>query len=105
MLGESDAIDVVGVASDAPEGMARFTSDRPNAVILDIRMPGGSGIEVLEWIRRHDPSCLVIMLTSYAFPELRQRCLEIGANFFLDKATEIETAVDLLLDAHAAGAA
>jgi len=96
MLQEGGGVDLVGVACDAPEASALFFAVRPDAVVLDIQMPGGSGIDVLEKIRYVDRSCVVIMLTSYNFPDLRRRCLEGGADFFLDKATEFEQVLDVL---------
>ena len=95
MLQDDGGIDLVGVACDTPEAVALFFAVRPDAVVLDIQMPGGSGIDVLERIRTVDRACLVVMLTSHALPELRQRCLERGADFFLDKATEFEQVLDI----------
>ena len=96
LMSDVEAIDTIGVAIDAPQGMALFASERPDVVVLDVRLPGGSGLDVLKHIRRLDTTCLVIMLTSYALPEIRERCLAAGANFFLDKATEFERVVHLI---------
>ncbi len=104
MLKDASGIDLVGVACDAPEASALFFAVRPAAAILDIQMPSGSGIRVLEEIKRTDRSCVVVILTSFAFPELRQRCLDSGADFFLDKATEFERILDVLDDMGTRGA-
>lgn len=96
LLHETCGVDLVGVACDVPEASALFLAVRPDAVILDIQMPGGSGVDVLDQIKRADRSCVVVMLTSFAFPELRRRCLDGGADFFLNKATEFEKVIDVL---------
>jgi DNA-binding NarL/FixJ family response regulator len=59
-------------------------------VILDIRMPDKSGIEVLKDIRNKKLPIRVIMLTNYPYPQYRKKCEELGADYFFDKVTEIE---------------
>ena len=63
---------------------------QPDAVILDIRMPGGSGIDVLKKIKKNYPSTLVIMFTNYPTAQYRKRCLDLGTDFFFDKSTEFD---------------
>jgi DNA-binding NarL/FixJ family response regulator len=59
-------------------------------VILDIRFPDGSGIDVLQAIKQDQPAPMVIILTNYPYSGYRQRCLNAGADFFLDKSTEFD---------------
>ena len=59
-------------------------------VILDIRLPGLSGIDVLKDIRDKKLPIRVIMLTNYPYPQYRKKCEELGADYFFDKVTEIE---------------
>ncbi|HYL81075.1 MAG TPA: response regulator transcription factor, partial [Candidatus Acidoferrum sp.] len=61
---------------------------KPDAVILDISMPGKSGIEALQAITQDTPAPLVMMLTNYPYAQYRKKCLDAGANFFYDKSTE-----------------
>jgi DNA-binding response OmpR family regulator len=65
-------------------------------VILDIRMPGGNGIQVLEAIKTSTAAPVVIMLTAFPYPQYRKKCLEVGADYFLDKTTEFERVVEVL---------
>ena len=51
-------------------------------------MPGGSGIGILEHIKKTRASNKVIIFTNYPYPQYRQRCMESGADFFFDKHTE-----------------
>jgi CheY-like chemotaxis protein len=63
--------------------------------ILDIRMPGG-GLHVLEAVKGGESPPVVIMLTAFPYPQYRKRCLEAGAEHFLDKATEFDQIAVLL---------
>jgi DNA-binding NarL/FixJ family response regulator len=83
-------IAVVGQAENAPGSLVAIRQTRPDVVILDIRMPGGNGIEVLREVKRLDPAPKVIMLTNYAHTQYRDICEEAGADFFLDKSTEFD---------------
>jgi len=83
-------IAVVGQAQAAPESLDAIRQTRPDVVILDIRMPGGNGLEVLREVKKMNPAPRVIMLTNYAYVQYRKKCEEAGADFFLDKSTEFD---------------
>ena len=89
-------VQVVGHAEDAIAARLLITALQPDVVILDINMPGGSGIEVLHDIKQEAPSPTVIMLTNYSQPQYRERCLEAGADYFFDKSSEFERIRDVL---------
>jgi DNA-binding NarL/FixJ family response regulator len=63
---------------------------QPDVVILDIRMPGGNGIDVLQTIKQDEAAPMVIILTNYPYPGYRQKCMQAGADFFLDKSAEFD---------------
>jgi DNA-binding response OmpR family regulator len=54
------------VARNGAEGLVRLEDERPEAVFLDVRMPGLSGVDVLREIRRRDPGIPVVLLTGHA---------------------------------------
>ncbi len=83
-----DGIDVIGSADDLPEALSRIRSSRPDLVILDLRLPSGSGIKVLQMIKTENLGVDVVVLTNYAFPQYRKKCAETGAYAFLDKSTD-----------------
>jgi DNA-binding NarL/FixJ family response regulator len=90
LLSEVDGAEVIGQAAnagDAVEGVRRL---KPHVVILDIQMPGGSGIDVLKEIKQERLPPVVLMLTNHASPQYRKKCLEWGADFFLDKSRDME---------------
>lgn len=96
LLAELPEVSLVGQAGDVSEAVAGIQQLRPDAVILDIRMPGGSGIEVLETIKTNGAGPLVIMLTAYALSQYRERCLAAGADYFFDKGAEFDKIVEVL---------
>lgn len=83
-------VQVIGYADNANDAVEFIQKLRPDAVILDIRMPGGSGIEVLHKIKSGSWAPVVIILTNYPYPQYRRRCLNAGADFFFDKSSEFE---------------
>ncbi len=90
MLSELKDIEIIGQAKGPIEAIEALTKLKPDAVILDIRMPGGNGIEVLKNIKSGRNPPQVIMFTNYPYPQYRKKCMDAGANFFFDKSTEFE---------------
>ncbi len=90
MLDELSEVEIVGQAETVAEAISGIRNLQPDAVILDIRMPDGSGIDVLQNIKQDEVAPMVIILTNYPYPGYRQRCLNAGADFFLDKSTEFD---------------
>jgi len=61
-----------------------------NLALLDISMPGKSGIELLKLIRKSYPSTKVWMISNHADEHYKQVCLSTGADYFFDKSLEFE---------------
>jgi DNA-binding NarL/FixJ family response regulator len=98
-------VEIVGEAETAFEAIQSIRRLRPAVVILDISMPGGSGIQVLETIRKEKPVPLIIMLTNFTHEPYRQRCFKLGADYFFDKSNEFEKVRDVLESLVSSGAA
>lgn len=90
MFDELAGIEIVGQAETVAEAVTAIQKLHPDVVILDIRMPGGSGIDVLKRVKQGEVTPMVIILTNYPYPGYRQKCLQAGADFFLDKSTEFD---------------
>jgi DNA-binding NarL/FixJ family response regulator len=95
MLDELAGIEIVGQAENVAEAISDIRILQPDVVILDIRMPGGNGIDVLQHVKQDEVSPMVIILTNYPYPAYRQKCLQAGADFFLDKSTEFDQIPEL----------
>ena len=90
IIDELAEIEIVGQAGTVSEAISAIRALQPDVVILDIRMPGGSGIDVLQAVKQAEAAPIVIILTNYPYPAYRQKCLQAGADFFLDKSTEFD---------------
>lgn len=97
LLAESTQIRIVGQAGDGMEALDAVQRLKPDTVILDIRLPGGSGIELLKEIKTRYPEMTVIMLTNYDYAFYRRQCQLLGADYFLNKTLEFEKIVDTIL--------
>ena len=71
---------------------------QPDALILDLEMPGGSGLDVLRAVRQDLPDLQVLICTNYPYPQYRSECLAAGANYFLDKSAEFDKIPMILRD-------
>ena len=76
---------LVGMASDGDEGLIMIRMLHPKVVILDVSMPAKSGIEVLRELRKENTKVIVIMFTADSTPNLKEKCLQEGANYFVSK--------------------
>lgn len=105
MIAELPNVEVVGQADIAFEAIYSIRRLRPAVVVLDISMPGGSGMYVLETVKKDRPVPVVIMLTNFAHEQYRQKCLQLGADYFFDKSTEFERVTEVLRQICASGSA
>ena len=98
LLTDLRGIEVVAQAEDAIGARILAEKLRPDVAILDLRMPLGSGADVLYDIKKLHPTPKVIMLTNYPHPENKKKCIDGGADYFFDKSTEFQRVVSVLRD-------
>jgi two-component system response regulator DesR len=98
LLQDIAGVEIVGHASDVPGAVRGIRQLKPDVVILDLQMPGGSGLDVLRAIRQVLPGLYVLICTNYPYPQFRQECLSAGADCFLDKSSEFEKIPAILRD-------
>jgi len=90
-----DSYDVV-CAESVDQGLAAIRENPPAAIIMDIKMPGKSGIQGLKEIRALDPLVSIVMLTGFGSLETAQEAIRNGATDYLKKpfdTAEIRTAI------------
>ena len=88
----------VETANSGPEALARLGQARPDIVLLDVRMPGMDGLEVLKRLRNVDPTLPVIMVTANEDVDLARETLKLGAFDYVSKPFDfsyLEQAVTL----------
>ncbi len=84
------------LADSVDAGLNLLKDHQPDLIILDIRMPGKSGIEGLKLIREIDPQVSVIMLTGFGALETAQEAIRHGANDYLKKPFDIAEIQDAI---------
>jgi DNA-binding NarL/FixJ family response regulator len=89
LSGQPD-IEVVGEAGNAEEGLRLIRSQKPEVALLDVHMPGMSGIELTERVRRADLPTQIIILTVVDDARFPRRLLQSGALGYLTKACPAE---------------
>jgi DNA-binding NarL/FixJ family response regulator len=104
LLDQYPQYEVVAEASNAKESISMVDSFEPDIVLMDIRLPGRSGIEACEEIKEKHPEVRVIMLTSYAEDEMLFSAIKAGASGYVLKQIDSEGLVKSL-DAVARGEA
>lgn len=82
-------------APDSSTAYHLFDNNNPGVVILDIHLPGDSGMKVLDYIRKRDKSTTIIMITSYSTEQYSKRCMSLGADAFIEKNDDMEKVVAL----------
>ncbi len=96
MLSDVERIDMIGQAENVQDAISSIHELNPDVVILDIRMPGGSGMDVLKTIEKRNRMPVVIMLTNYPHSQYRNKCLDAGADYFFDKSREFEKVIEVV---------
>jgi len=87
----------IGEASDAAHAMATIRADNWDLVVLDVTMPGASGLDLLKEIRRDYPDLPVLVLSMHPAAQFARRALAAGASGYLTKdsaPTELVTAIE-----------
>ncbi len=91
-----EGVEITGIAGEPMEAIRSIQKQNPDVIILDLKLYGGSGIDVLEKIKGDNPSIFVIVITNYAYPQYRERCMELGADYFFDKSTEFDKITEVV---------
>jgi two-component system response regulator DevR len=97
LLERHPQFEVIGEAGTAKEAIEQVNRQRPDVVLMDIRLPGTSGIEACETIMKAYPDTKVIMLTSYAEDEMLFSAIRAGASGYVLKqigADELVRAIE-----------
>jgi DNA-binding NarL/FixJ family response regulator len=97
LLDRREGMTVVAEAGTVAQAVERATREKPAVVIMDVRLPDGSGVEACREIRAVLPDTRMIMLTSYADDEAIIASIMAGASAYLLKQTRGQQLVDAIL--------
>jgi DNA-binding NarL/FixJ family response regulator len=98
LIAQVEGINLCYKAMDAPTALVAIERFKPDAVILDINLPGGNGLQILETVKQWENPPVVIVYTFYAYPQHRNRALAHGADFFLSKSNDYEKIIPTLIE-------
>jgi two-component system response regulator (stage 0 sporulation protein F) len=76
-------------AADGMEALARCRKKKPDLVLLDVKMPGMDGLEVLRIIVRDYPGVSVLMMTAYGELQIIDEALNLGARGYINKPFDV----------------
>ncbi len=95
-LEEMSSLRVVGSADEEAAAVAWLAAseNQCDLLIVDLFLRRGSGFGVLQAARNSGRSCSVVVLSNYATPDVRRRCLMLGADRVFDKSGEIDALID-----------
>ncbi len=97
MLLEFSQVDIVGSFSNGSDALKALQKLKPDLAIVDIEMPGQSGLEVLKEIRKGDNTLKFMILTFHATEYYRKLALNTGADYFFSKVDDFEK-VELVIN-------
>lgn len=104
LLSELDGVHYIGNAASIDEAMELIRAHEPDIVILDIHLRSDqqrlNGMSLIPVIKAGWPDTLVIMFTNFSDHQYRQRCMELGADYFFDKSEEPEQMMNVIRQAH-----
>ena len=90
IISEIPGVKVIGEAGNSLEAIEVVRKTKPDVVILDIKMPGESGVKVLRKLKDEFEDLKIIMLTNYPDSQYKAECLMHGAEYFLSKSDEFD---------------
>lgn len=85
LINDEPDLRVVGEAVTCAEALARAEADRPEVIVLDLRLPDGSGVEIIDALKQRTDGARVLVLTSFADDTLLLAALKAGADGYLLK--------------------
>ena len=91
---QAAGFDVVGVAANGAEAIARFPAARPQVVVLDLQIPGPNGVEVTGTVLAHDPSARVLILSASGEQADVLAAVKAGATGYLVKSASRDELLD-----------
>jgi len=90
MLAIYKQVEIVGFYKNGTDTLEAIQLLKPDLAIVDIKMPGLSGLDVLKEIRKEDKTIKIIILTFFSFEYFRQMAMDAGADYFFSKTDDFE---------------
>jgi DNA-binding NarL/FixJ family response regulator len=104
VINHTDQFEVISQYSNCETALKQLQLDKPDAVLMDIELPGMNGIEGTAIVKKHMPECMVIIITVYEDTEKVFRSLCAGAGGYIIKNSDPEMILRSIQEAFAGGA-
>jgi DNA-binding NarL/FixJ family response regulator len=95
-LSRFEDIDFIGDASDGFKAVEKIKQNPPDVALIDVDMPGLSGIGAVRMLRKHYPGMILLILSSYSDKHYIEEAMQAGANGYVLKSIDINELVDLM---------
>jgi len=102
-LGQAEGFECVSAYDDPRVALRRLASDQPDVVLMDLQLPGMSGIDCVSALRQQAPAIRAVMLTVFEQDEQVFQSLAAGAYGYLVKRTPPPMILDAIREVHAGG--
>jgi DNA-binding NarL/FixJ family response regulator len=96
ILSEIKCVKTIYIATNSNDAMDLLLLRQPELILLDINMPHKNGIELLKEVKLLYPKVKVMMVTNQSVDYYKPICMELGAEYFIDKSTEFELIPDII---------
>ena len=103
LIGRQADMEVVGSATNGEEAIDSVARMKPDVTLMDLQLPGVSGLDAIRKIRQSDPHARIVVLTMYQGDEDIYRALEAGAATYLLKDALSEDLVRVIREVHSGG--
>ena len=88
------------IAFNGDQALKILAEEMPDVMVLDLKMPGIDGLEVLRQVKKNYPQLLVIILTGHGSEKVEEEARRLGAFDYLEKPTEIDKLVETIKKAY-----
>jgi len=95
-LASHATLSLVGEAASKREALVQIPHHKPNAIVVDLHLPDGSGLEIIAWARALDQKLGIVALTFAAHSENARACMQSGASGFVAKNSPISELIDAI---------
>jgi two-component system response regulator NreC len=100
LMGDQADFEVIGEAADGREALEKVKAQRPDVIVLDIAMPGVSGLEAAALIKEAAPECRIVILTMHGKETFVRQVLAAGALGYVLKASPVQDVLAAVRAAH-----
>jgi len=97
MLVSLEDVEVIGSFRNGADALAALHELKPDLVVLDNKMPGLKGVDVIAVIRKENAKVKLILLTLFANKYYRQQAMNAGADFFFSKSEDFEKIPEVIM--------